>query len=224
MMKKIQSEIVTVMFNDIVGYTSKTTKLSRIKFNELHDIFDNISIPIFNKFGGTVVKKIGDAFLITFKSTTDAVLCGVELQNTFQEYNHSKQEIKQINIRVALHNGEVLHRNHDVYGDAVNTAARIEGVAKPGDIVFSESVYSAMNKIEVPSEYIGNRRFKGVKYPVNLFRAKRKLSHRAMLKKRFKKTKRKVKNIFLKLIVLSFLVAIVSIFFYFTKEILFPFS
>lgn len=168
--KKPQSEILTVMFIDIVGYTKTTAQLSREEFTELHDIFDSFSIPIFEKYGGTVIKKIGDAFLTTFKSPTDALLCGIELQHAFDQYN--KHAHRPIKIRVAVHTGEVIVRNDDVYGEAVNTASRIEGMAKAGQIVFSEAVFSAMNKKEIPYIHLGHHTLKGVKYPIRLFRIK----------------------------------------------------
>lgn len=170
MKPKPHSEVLTVMFIDIVGYTKTTVQLSREEFTELHDIFDSFSIPIFEKYGGTVIKKIGDAFLTTFRSPTDAVLCGIELQRAFDQYN--KHAHRPIKIRVAIHTGEVIIRNDDVYGEAVNTASRIESTAKAGHIVFSEAVFSAMNKKEIPYIHLGPHTFKGIKYPIRLFRVK----------------------------------------------------
>ena len=167
---KESSEVLTVMFVDIVGYTKTTAQLSREEFTSLHDTFDNISLPLFEQYNGKVIKKIGDAFLITFKSPTNAVLAGIELQNSFDQHNkHAKRPIK---IRVAIHTGEVIVRNDDVFGEAVNTASRIEGVAGAGHIVFSEAVFSAMNKREVPYIHLGMQRLKGMKYPIRLFRVK----------------------------------------------------
>jgi len=167
---KESSEVLTVMFVDIVGYTKTTAQLSREEFTRLHDTFDNISLPLFERYNGKVIKKIGDAFLITFKSPTNAVLAGIELQNSFDQHNkHAKRPIK---IRVAIHTGEVIVRNDDVFGEAVNTASRIEGVAGAGHIVFSEAVFSAMNKREVPYIHLGMQRLKGMKYPIRLFRVK----------------------------------------------------
>ncbi|MEM3154548.1 MAG: adenylate/guanylate cyclase domain-containing protein [Candidatus Woesearchaeota archaeon] len=164
------SEILTVMFIDIVGYTKTTAQLSREEFTQMHDTFDNMSIPIFERYGGKVIKKIGDAFLVTFKSPTNAVLCGVELQNVFDHYNKTAK--RPIRIRVAIHTGEVIIRKDDVYGEAVNTASRIESVAGSGQIVFSEAVFSAMNKREVPYIHLGLHKLKGMKYPIRLFRVK----------------------------------------------------
>ena len=164
------SESLTVMFTDIVGYTKTTTQLSREEFTQLHDTFDNISLPIFQKYSGKVIKKIGDSFLLTFKSPTNAVLCGIELQNAFDQYN--KKTRKPIRIKVAIHTGEVIVRKEDIYGEAVNTTSRIEGIAQPGQIVFSEAVFLAMNKKEFPYIHMGRKKLKGVKYPIRLFRVK----------------------------------------------------
>ena len=166
----VQSETLTVMFIDIAGYTKTTMQLSREEFTKLHDTFDDISLPLFEKYNGKVVKKIGDAFLITFKSPTNAVLCGVELQKEFDK--HNKNAKRPIKIRVAIHTGEVIVRKDDVYGEAVNTASRIENIAHAGHIVFSEAVFSAMNKREIPYIHLGLKHLKGMKYPIRLFKVK----------------------------------------------------
>jgi class 3 adenylate cyclase len=170
MTPKVSSEILTVMFIDIVGYTKTTQQLSREEFTKLHDVFDSISLPIFDRYEGKVIKKIGDAFLITFRSPTNALLCGIELQNEFDRYNRTAK--RALHIRVAVHTGEVIVRNDDVYGEAVNTTSRIEGVAGSDQIVFSDAVFSAMNKREIPYIHLGLRKLKGMKYPLRLFRVK----------------------------------------------------
>ncbi len=182
---ELPSEISTIMFIDIVGYTTTTARLTREQFSELHDVFDSISLPIFDKHAGKVIKKIGDAFLITFKSATNAVLCGMELQNAFELY--SKHATRPIKIRVAIHTGEVLYRNNDVFGDTVNTAARIETAAGPGEIVFSESVHSAMNKNEIESIHLGMKSFKGLKSPMRLFRVKNKYDDVIKMRRKIKR-------------------------------------
>ncbi len=202
---KTTSEILTVMFIDIVGYTSTTARLNRESFNQLHDVFDTLALPIFEKYAGTVVKKIGDAFLVTFKSPTDAVLCGIELQGVFTQYNTTKKPKYPLKIRVALHTGEVLLRNGDVYGDAVNTAARIEGIAGPEEIVFSETVFLSMNKNEIPFVHLGLRKLKGLKYPVRMFRVKGRYDEIMRLRRIRRRKSRQVKLFFLTFITLLFL-------------------
>ena len=74
----------------------------------MHDTFDSICLTTFEEFGGNVVKKMGDAFLITFKSPTNALNCGVELQKTFNKYNLEEKPKNKLKIKVAIHSGEVL--------------------------------------------------------------------------------------------------------------------
>jgi adenylate cyclase len=170
----IKTKILTVMFIDLAGYTKTTSKLNVEEFDQLHEIFDNLTLPIFKNYSGNIIKKIGDAFLATFESPTSAVLCGVELQKVFMSYTKSNGN-KPLHIRVAIHTGEVLIRKKDVYGDTVNIAARIESVAKPDHVVFSEAVLNTMNKNELPVMFAGEHKLKGLKKPVKLFRVERKI-------------------------------------------------
>ena len=194
------SEILTVMFTDIVGYTKTTAQLSREEFTRLHDTFDSISLPLFAKYNGKVIKKIGDAFLITFKSPTNAVLCGIEVQNAFDQFN--KHARRPIRIRVAIHTGEVIIRNDDVFGEAVNTASRIESVTGAGHVVFSDAVFQAMNKREIPYIHLGLQKLKGMKFPTRLFRVKSQYDE--ILRRR-----RAVASFFKRLIVLGIIALIV---------------
>ncbi|PIZ50558.1 hypothetical protein COY27_06775 [Candidatus Woesearchaeota archaeon CG_4_10_14_0_2_um_filter_33_13] len=218
-----EAESTTVMFVDIVDYTKITSQLSREEFNYLHDVFDNISLPIFSKYSGRVVKKIGDAFMVTFKSPTNAVLCGIALQESFQEYNLNKKTALPLKIKVAIHTGEVIIRGNDVYGDAVNVTARIESIAKQGDVVFSEDIYKTMNKNEIDIVYLGQHKFKGLKQPLKIFRVK-KVIDKLIQKKKEKKLKRKrifkfIKKLILKIILLLFLSAFIYGTIYFYKNL-----
>lgn len=208
--KKVNSEILAVMFIDIASYTRTTARLSREKVDYLHEVFDNLSLPLFKDFRGQVVKKMGDAFLITFKSATDAVLCGVELQRRFMEYNKT-HDYKPISIRVAIDMGEVIIRNDDVYGDAVNRASRIESVAKAGHIVFSEAVGAAMNKNEVQVINLGVKRFKGVKRPIRLLRVKSRISKSVKQRRKIKRLRKSIISLIIK-IGLLFIISLIIYF------------
>ncbi|MFW5977291.1 MAG: adenylate/guanylate cyclase domain-containing protein, partial [Candidatus Nanoarchaeia archaeon] len=131
---KSHSELLTLLFVDITDYTKTTNDLSREEFDKLHDTFDGMIQKATKVFAGRIIKKMGDAFLITFKTATDAVLCGIELQNHCAHLNETGRFKKAIYLRVALHTGEVMVRDGDVYGDPVNMASRLEELAKPGDV------------------------------------------------------------------------------------------
>lgn len=171
MEKKTRSKVLTIMLIDIVGYTNLSTKLDRESFNEMDDNFDRIALPIFESYNGWIVKKIGDSFMVAFESSTDSLLCAMELQNGFRDYNETNPKTP-IRIKAALNSGEVTIKNNDVYGEPVNAVARLEKEAEPGQIIFSDSVFLSMNKGEIPHIYLGKRKMKGLKYPVSIFRVK----------------------------------------------------
>jgi class 3 adenylate cyclase len=170
-MAKSRSKVVTIMMIDIVGYTRLTSRLDRDQFELMNEKFDELALPIFSNYHGWVVKKIGDCFLVVFESATDALLCGIDLQNKFHEYNQQKPKVP-LSIKVAINNGEVLLKDNDIYGEPVNAVARIEKETKPGQIYFSGAVYLAMNKGEIPHVFVGKKMMKGLKHPVSLFRVK----------------------------------------------------
>jgi len=169
-MAKEKTEIVTLLVTDIVGYTDKTAHITRDDFSELHDAFDGIALPIFERYDGKVIKKIGDAFLVMFHSATDALHSATELQNEFAKFRYNSG--RNLHIKIALHTGEVMHRNNDIYGDAVNTVSRIESITPKDKIFFSEAVFSAMNKSEVQFQHLGLKKFRGLRYPTRLFKVR----------------------------------------------------
>lgn len=159
-----------VMFTDIKGFTSRTSDATRKGFRTLLDEHDRLLRPVFRYFGGVVVKTIGDAFLVRFDSPTDAVVCGLALQAVLKQHNASVVEEEQIAIRVAINTGDVELHDGDVLGEPVNVASRLEAIAEPGEVWFTEAVYLTMNRKEVPTTEIGERTFKGIPRPVRVFK------------------------------------------------------
>ena len=166
----MKSKVLSVMFTDIEGFTARTAQQSRDELSSLLDKHSKLLKPYFGRFGGKLVKTIGDAFLVTFESPTNAVLCGLAIQDALQKWNSKRSKEEQIMVRVAISSGEVVIKEKDVFGEAVNTASRLEGITNAGEIYFTESVYLAMNKKEVPTSEIGVRRFKGISEPIKIYR------------------------------------------------------
>lgn len=164
------NRILTIMFTDIKGFTERTSRTSRDALCDLLDLHEKLLVPVVTQFKGQIVKTIGDALLVTFESPTNAVLCGLMIQETLYDYNEGKSEEEQIHVRVAINSGEVVLRDGDVFGEAVNIAARIEGITNVDEIYFTESVYLSMNKAEVPSSAVGERRLKGLPEAIRIYR------------------------------------------------------
>ena len=165
---------LAVMLTDIKGFTDKTSRRSRAQIKELLAKHNELVLPVIEKYRGHVVKTIGDAFLVTFESSTDAVLCGTSIQEALLTFNKGKEHDDRIDIRIAINAGEVsIADDGDIFGDAVNITSRIEGIAEAGEVFFTESVYLSMNKNEVPSSEIGYRQFKGISDKIKVYKVLR---------------------------------------------------
>lgn len=164
-------ENLTIMFTDIVGFSDLVTKLSRAESEKLLQKHDRILNKIIRRFRGKTVKSIGDSFLVVFRSPTDAVLCGMAMQDALWEANLDEGVIHPIVIRVAINAGEVRLTRHDVFGDAVNIASRLEQVTPASAVYLTESVYLAMSKSEVRLSRIDSFQFKGIEEKINVYSA-----------------------------------------------------
>ena len=163
-------ENLAIMFVDMAGFAERTARQSREQNKRMLRDFAGLLIPLIARFGGQHVKSIGDALLVAFRSPTDSVRCGMAMHDAVQAYNQERNADDPIQIRVALNVGEVRLETDDVFGEAVNIAARVEELTPPGEIYLTGVVYLSMNKTEVAAEHIGERMLKGVPEPVRLFR------------------------------------------------------
>jgi len=170
--KTMNSEVLTLLLVDLCSYTKISRGLGRQELHNLHEIFDSISLPVFQKHSGNVIKKAGDSFWVSFSSATSALHCAIELRKRFFEYNRTKRPVKPLMIRGAIHTGEVIHRKGDIYGNAVNIVYRLEAITPAGQIFFTRPSFLMMNKNEVPFKYMGAKKFQGVKGVVKIFRVK----------------------------------------------------
>src|SRR5688500_9832785 len=139
------------MFTDIKGFTDRTSQVPREELRDLLSKHDTLLRPMFSAFRGRVIKTIGDAFLVVFGSPTDAVVCGMAVQEVLRKHNASVGETDRFHVRVAVNVGDVEERGSDVFGEAVNLASRLEGIAEAGEVWFTEAVYLTMNRHEAPT-------------------------------------------------------------------------
>jgi class 3 adenylate cyclase len=161
---------LAIMFTDVKGFTERVSRGKRDDLKQLLSTHEHLLTPVIQHFEGIIVKTIGDSFLARFDSSTEAVLCGVTIQEVLRQHNASAPDEEKLEVRVAVNTGDVELINDDVMGETVNLAARLEGIAEAGEVYFTEAVYLAMNRREAPSTEIGERTFAGIPYAVRVYK------------------------------------------------------
>lgn len=169
----LKTENLVIVLTDIAGYTEATEQKSRRESEEFLGNYSAILLPIIKRFKGRLIKTIGDALLMVFKSPTDAMICSMAMQDALFDYNRRLPTEKQIHIRVAASLGEVRVVREDIFGDAVNVTSRIESITPSDEIYFSEAVFLAMNKAEVPAKEVGWKKLKGISSEIRVYQIPR---------------------------------------------------
>jgi class 3 adenylate cyclase len=147
-----RTQNLAILLSDIKGFTARTSRQTREENFRMLAFHDALLLPVIRGFGGRKVKSIGDALLVSFRSPTDCVLCGMAIQDRLASWNMNRGPAERIEVRIAISLGEVRIDADDVTGDPVQLALRASAFADAGEVVLTESVYLAMNKSEVPTE------------------------------------------------------------------------
>jgi adenylate cyclase len=165
-----QRKLAAIVFTDLVGYTALS---QRDEARALHLLKEHNDIvrSVLTKHRGREVKTIGDAFLLEFESALDATLCAIQIQQKLHAHNLAVAEEDRINVRIGIHEGDVVHRGADVFGDAVNVASRVESFADSGGICITEPIFlQVRNKILHSTAKLSEQKLKNVELPMNLYR------------------------------------------------------
>ena len=159
---RIERKLAAIMFTDIAGYTALSAK-DETKALELLDTQKQILTPIIEEFNGTLHKEMGDGLLFTFPTVTEAVKCGIKIQEETKAND-------DLNLRVGIHEGEITLKDGDALGDDVNVASRIEAFAPSGGIAISSKVQQNISSLpEFETTYVGKPELKGVSQEVKVY-------------------------------------------------------
>jgi adenylate cyclase len=159
--------LATILVADIEGYSRLMRADEEQTLVDLRAHLRELVAPVVERFHGRIVKTVGDGILVEFGSAVEAVRSAVELQRGMLERNLGMPEDRRQAFRIALHLGDIIVSDDDVFGDTVNVAARLEGLAEAGSIVLSSSVYEQVrDRLALPFRFEGPQTLKNIDRPI----------------------------------------------------------
>ena len=161
-----------ILSADVAGYSClmQDDEAATVKTLEA---YKQIISDLVKQHRGRVVASPGDNVLAEFASVVDAVECAVEIQQVLKAKNAILPETRKMEFRIGINLGDVIEEADSIYGDGVNIAARLEGLADPGGICISESAFQQIeNKIPLHYDYLGEHEVKNIAKPVRVYRAR----------------------------------------------------
>ncbi len=167
---RVERRLSAILAADVAGYSRlmhHDEEATHAKLTAL--LADNVT-PAIAEHGGRIVKNTGDGFLAEFSSAVEAVRAAVQFQTCIKELTISEVEDRRIAFRVGINIGDVIVEPHDIFGDGVNVAARLESIAEPGGICISSSAYDQVRgKVGVEFADLGEQNLKNIARPVRAY-------------------------------------------------------
>ncbi len=169
--ERVQRRLAAILAADVAGYSRLMGEDEEGTHATLTAHRTELIEPCIAEHRGRVVKTTGDGLLAEFASVVDAVRCAVAFQEGMRERNTETPEDQRIDFRIGVNLGDVIVQDDDVFGDGVNVAARLEGLAAPGSIVVSGMVHEAVRaKLDFGYDDLGSHEVKNIAEPVHVYR------------------------------------------------------
>jgi adenylate cyclase len=171
--QRVERKLSAILAVDVAGYSrlmgaDEEGTLARLKAHR-HDLIE----PRIQEYRGRIVKTTGDGILVQFASVVDALRCAVEVQRGMIERNAGVPQERRIEFRMGINVGDIIIDGDDIYGDGVNIAARLEGLADPGGICVSLGVRDEVrDKLDLTFEDAGEHQLKNIARPVRVYRVR----------------------------------------------------
>jgi TolB-like protein len=163
--------LAAILAADVAGYSRLMGADEEGTLERLKALRRELLDPKIVEHHGRIVKTTGDGLLVEFASVVDALRCASEVQARMAERNATVPTDDRIDFRIGIHQGDVVVEDGDIFGDGVNVAARLEGLAEPGGICVSARVQEdAAGKLDLPFEDIGEQQLKNIVRPVRVYR------------------------------------------------------
>jgi TolB-like protein/class 3 adenylate cyclase len=165
--------LAAILAADVAGYSRLIGADEEGTLNRLRSIRAELIDPKISEHRGRIVKTTGDGLLGEFSSVVDALRCATEIQNAIAEGNTGIAAEERIEFRIGINVGDVVVEDGDIFGDGVNVAARIEGLANPGGICVSARVQEdAAGRLDLTFDDLGEQSLKNIARSVRVYRVR----------------------------------------------------
>jgi adenylate cyclase len=167
----VERKLTTILAADVVGYSHLMGEDEAGTLARLKSLRKELMQPKIAGGRGRIVKLMGDGLLAEFPSVVEAVRCAVDIQQDMVRREADLPDERRLRLRIGVNLGDIIVEGSDIYGDGVNVAARLEGLAEPGGICISGKVYEEVkNKLPAAFEDLGEQEVKNIREPVRVYR------------------------------------------------------
>jgi TolB-like protein/class 3 adenylate cyclase len=178
---RAERRLAAILAADVAGYSRLIGEDEEGTLAALRAIRRELTDPKIAEHRGRIVKTTGDGLLVEFASVVDAVRCAGEVQAAMVERNAEVPSDKRIEFRVGIHQGDIVVEDGDIFGDGVNVAARLEGLAEPGGICVSARVQEdAAGRLDLAFDDLGEQNLKNIARSVRVYRVRTALTRSAV--------------------------------------------
>ena len=130
--------LTAILAADVVDYTRLMGEDQERTLAALRSLRNELFDPVVDRHKGSVVKRMGDGWIVEFPSISDAVACAIAIQESLAQH-------EMFRLRIGIHTGEVVFEAEDLFGDGVNVAARLEALAEPGEVLISDNAHQSLD-------------------------------------------------------------------------------
>jgi len=170
---RAERRLTAILAADVVGYSRLTGLDEEGTHVQLQGHLRTLVDPKIAEHRGRVVKNTGDGLLAEFSSVVDAARCALDVQHGMVERNAELPDEKRIEFRIGINVGDIIIDRGDIFGDGVNVAVRLEGIADPGGICISDDAQRQMRgKLDIAFEDVGEQQLKNIAQPVRVYRVR----------------------------------------------------
>jgi len=169
--ERVERKLAAILAADVAGYSRLMGEDEEGTLRGLTAHRRELIDPKIAEHRGRIVKTTGDGALVEFSSAVDAVRCAVEIQHGMLERNAGIPVEKRLAFRIGINVGDIIIQGGDIFGDGVNVAARLEGLAEPGGICVSRTVHDQIGtRFDIAFADLGEQAMKNIAQPVRVFR------------------------------------------------------